>query len=184
MMPKRRHLGGLFAMVKQRTIATDDAYSIFLVDRRARGYTVGTMQFYRQKLGGLVRWSVEGGAERLDRVTAQMIRAYIVELTDRGMSPWTIHGVTRAARAFFNWALEEGMITASPMAKVANPKLPKEPLEPFADEEVQKMLTAAPDARGRALVLFLLDTGVRASECAALNGEDVNLRTGEVLEAV
>lgn len=44
-------------------------------------------------------------------------------------------------------------------------------------EDVHKLLTTAPDARTRAVVMALLDTGLRAAEMAKLDGDDIDLRT-------
>jgi site-specific recombinase XerD len=66
------------------------------------------------------------------------------------------------------------------MANVPNPKPAKNILPAFTGEEVQRLLSTSPDARARALIFFLLDTGLRAAEVVKLNGSDVDLKSGAV----
>lgn len=64
-------------------------------------------------------------------------------------------------------------------------KLEQQIVQPFSVEQVKRLLAAA-DARtptGRrnhALMLFLLDTGVRASECVSVHLDDVDWEQGRV----
>lgn len=75
---------------------------------------------------------------------------------------------------------------ANPMRKVRAPKVRQGPLPPVVLEDLRAMLrtcerkTFAGD-RDRALLMLLLDTGVRRAEMCALNIEDVNLVTGTIL---
>lgn len=62
------------------------------------------------------------------------------------------------------------------MPRRAIPKLPKKILPAFEAADVQRLLAAC--ERDRALVL--LDTGLRAAELVALNGGNVNERSGAV----
>lgn len=102
----------------------------------------------------------------------------------RKLSPYTVHAHTRALSAFFNWAVEAGHLKRSPMAGFKKPKVPKKIMPTFTKEEVQQLLKACEDYRAqaairdRALVLFLLSTGVRAKELCDLTLDrlDANLR--------
>jgi site-specific recombinase XerD len=167
-------------MVQRRSIQLRDAFSVFLVDRKARGFTPSTIVYYEQKLGAFITWAEKQGVKTVGNITPNAIRTYIVVLQERGQKVMTIIGSTRAIRAFCNFAVAEGWIDRSPMSTVPNPKPPKHILPAFAPEEVQRLLAAAPDTRTRALVLFLLDTGLRAAEVAKLNGADIDLQVGAV----
>lgn len=167
-------------MVQQRSIKLRDAYSVFLVDRKARGFTTSTVRYYEQKLGAFVTWAEQDGVHTIAQLKADTVRAYIVCLQERGLKEATVIGAARAVRAFSNFAVAEGWVARSPMATVPNPKPAKRILPAFSAEEVVRLLTAAPDARARALVLFLLDTGLRAAEAAKLNGGDIDLQSGTV----
>jgi integrase/recombinase XerC/integrase/recombinase XerD len=83
-------------------------------------------------------------------------------------------------RRFFRFCVAEELIAVSPMARVKMPRTPKKILPAFTAEDVDKLLQAATTQRDKALLLFLLDTGARAAECAALNLADVDPRLGVV----
>lgn len=73
----------------------------------------------------------------------------------------------------------------NPITKVKAPRLAEEPLEPVDVKVVGSMLetcdTSFLGKRNRAILLFLLDTGLRARELLSVNLEDINLITGNVL---
>lgn len=167
-------------MPQKRTLSLKEAYSLFLVDRKSRGYTRDTVRFYRDKVGLFVRWCEAQGATQLRDLTPSLLRSYFVALIDKGNNEATRNAAGRGLRAFCRWALAEGLLTSSPLENVAIPRPPREILPAFTPQDVKKLHTAAPDARSRALLLFLLDTGVRVQECARLNGGDLDMAAGEV----
>ena len=69
------------------------------------------------------------------------------------------------------------------MDRVAMPRLEKRISPPFSPDEIQDLLLACdrssvPGTRNYAIVLTLLDTGLRAAECVSLRVADVNMRSG------
>jgi len=102
-------------------------------------------------------------------------------------------------RTFFGWLVAEGELTASPMARIPPPVDRPDQIEPFTGEQIDALLQAArrpgkpagkgkgkpPERRGNprrdeAILLLLLDTGIRASELCALTCADVDLHAGQV----
>ena len=167
-------------MARKQGISLKEAYNLFLVDRRSRGFTPATLRFYRDKVGLFVRWCESQAATQLDDLNPHLIRAYFVALIDKGNNDATRNGAGRGIRAFCLWAVADGLLKSSPLTNVSIPRPPKAIPPAFSRDDVKKLYTVAPDARSRALVLFLLDTGVRVQELANLNGDDVNMSTGEV----
>ncbi len=151
------------------------AYAAFLLDRRARGVSPDTLRHYSDKLGQFVTWA---GARPTAELTAGLIRAYLVGLAERGLGEWTVHGAARAVRAFCRWLVAEGALPHNPMP--AMPHKPRGILPPFTTDEVTRLVDAAEDARDRAFVLVLLDSGLRVAELCRLEGRDVNLQNGRV----
>lgn len=66
------------------------------------------------------------------------------------------------------------------MRNIAMPRLPKQILPAFTPGDIKALLKAAPSEREKAMLLFLLDTGLRAQELLALRGEAVDVKTGAV----
>jgi integrase/recombinase XerD len=74
----------------------------------------------------------------------------------------------------------------NPINKVKSPRVPIEPLDPVKIEDIKAILEICPKdtlvgLRDKAMVYFLLDSGVRANELLEINFEDINSMTGEIL---
>lgn len=83
-------------------------------------------------------------------------------------------------RSFLRWLEAEGYIEANPMSGLAVPKSRPEPIQPFSTENIVALLEAARRSnhprRDEAILRFMLDTGVRASELCGLCLKDLDLR--------
>lgn len=81
--------------------------------------------------------------------------------------------------SLFAFIVAEGELDESPMDRVRAPEPQSDQIQPFTPEQMRAILAAAARSpyavRDTALVLFLLDTGARASEVAGLRRCDVNL---------
>ncbi len=95
----------------------------------------------------------------------------------------TVHGHLKDMRAFVRWLHEEGLLPAVP--KVPMPKLPQTLFPVLTDAELRQILqsqqlnvTTEIGKRNRALVMFMLDTGVRLAEVAGLKREDLYFNEG------
>lgn len=92
------------------------------------------------------------------------------------MRPVSMHGHYRVLRALFNWMVKEDAIEFSPFARVPAPIFRSEIKQPLPIEQTTKLIQAAKRSlnprRDEAIVLLLLDTGIRASELRGLKVED------------
>lgn len=90
----------------------------------------------------------------------------------------------RAVQQFFRWAVEEGELDQSPMARMRPPIIPEEPPPVLGEDELRKLLSSMSgksfvDRRDTAIVALLIDTGLRRAECAGLRLEDIDLTAGQ-----
>ncbi len=152
----------------------------FFLDRQARRCSPDTLIWYRKYVGALVTWLNAHAITRPEDITPSHLRAFLVELHGKGLSPHSVHHHASAARAFLNFLVAEGLIVQSPMHNVPMPKLPSRILPSFTPKEAQELLKACKSNRDRAIILFLLDTGCRAGEFVGLDVGDVDVRTGTV----
>ena len=88
--------------------------------------------------------------------------------------------VYRDLRAFLNFCVREGWLETSPLANVKPPRVEKRDPEVFTPEQVQQIIQHAGSARNRAVVLLLLDTGLRGAELCNLAGRDIDMQSGAV----
>ena len=178
----------------------------FLQYKAAEGLSDSTLYSYERDLN---RWIQHSGDVLIGSVTTQQIRAHLAWLRTgyqpvrRGggthpLSPKTIRNVWVALRSFFTWASAEFEIPC-PMDAVPAPRFEVAPVEPFTKEEIIDLLKgcrykreAYPSDRCRftmrrptarrdeALILVLLDTGLRATELCSLLIGDLDPKTGRV----
>jgi site-specific recombinase XerD len=95
------------------------------------------------------------------------------------LSPFTVKTRVRAIHRLFTWANREKFIESNPMNDVPIPKVPKSFKARYSEDEIRRLLKACEghkplDVRNRAIILFLLDTGLRASELCALTLDRVD----------
>lgn len=158
-----------------------DAYKIYRLDAQARRLTPATLGTYKDRIEPFIKWCETRNAPLLHDVTATLLRTYLVHLQERELASHTVNGIARALKAFFNFCVSEGLITDTPMRRVTIPKVDKQILPAFSVDDAQKLLAVCESKRDEAVLLFLLDTGVRASELIGLNGSDIEAETGVVV---
>ena len=105
------------------------------------------------------------------------------------MSDTSVQAYFRAVRAFFNWCYREGIIDYTPFAdgRLQCPKARQKVVPSYEDGDVSTMLQACQDhdrersLRDTAIILLLLDTGIRASELCGLRLADLERGRVKVL---
>ncbi len=98
----------------------------------------------------------------------------------KAVRPITARTYYRCLATFFKWTVEEGAISVSPMEKIKAPPVKNTLKEPLSEDQVAALLGAAKNSthrhRDTAMLLFLLDTGVRAAELCNLKMADVDFK--------
>lgn len=99
---------------------------------------------------------------------------------DERLSPYSIHGYVRAIKAFWSWLYAEGYLITNTMTGLKPPRVPKKVIATFSTEQIQKMLAAINRSTSRGfrdliIVSILLDTGIRQSELAGLQKDDIDI---------
>ena len=182
------------------------AIPFFLNYKTAEGLSARTIDSYERTLS---KWLAYQGDDEISAITKQEITAYLSWLhTDyvpkrfngknHPLSPKTLRNIWVTLSSFYSWAKLEFEIP-NPMESILAPRFKINPVEPFKQDEVETMLKVclhsrevhpgnrrnffmrlANGTRGQAILLVLLDTGVRATELYSLTVNDVDLKTGKV----
>ena len=159
----------------------------FLVDRRAQRKSEGTLGFYRQKLALFGEYCDAQGITATTQLTPTLIRNFILWLQQRGHNDGGVHAFYRTVRTFLYWWEEEYEPEGwkNPIRKVKPPRVDKRLLDPASDRAVSALLGVYSGgylgARDKAAILFLCDTGCRASEFTGLNLADYHVSSGAVV---
>lgn len=156
-----------------------EAYETFMLDAKARRCTNRTLEHYKHRIGAFIRFLDDQKVNNLSEISSTHIRSHLIALQDRGLTSHSQHAAARAIRAWLNFCVREELLTDSPMKRVKMPKLAVVKKPHLSTEDVQKLLHHAND-REAAIVLSLIDTGVRATEFISLNGSDIDIVNGIV----
>ena len=84
----------------------DEALEGFITERRSRGLSPRTIDFYIEKLSRFRKYSSSTGLSNLDEISSADIRLYLLKLAET-CSNGGVHAHYRALRSFFNWWDEE-----------------------------------------------------------------------------
>lgn len=159
----------------------------FITDRKVQNLSKGTVRFYVEKLKLFAQYCDLESVFRVRQITPDIIRGYLVYLQEKDHNPGGIHAAYRTLRTFLYWWEQETEPDGwkNPIKKVRAPKLAVEPLEPVSIDIVRKLIETCEEKtllalRDKALLVFLLDTGARASEVCAVNLEDIDLVSGSI----
>jgi integrase/recombinase XerC len=152
-------------------------FKMFMLHQEASHHTPKTLTHYRYTLNKFLRHLAHRGIKAPEDVKAEHIRAFLAYLQRQGYKDTTLHAHARAIKTFFNFLVTEEVLEVSPMHKVAMPKLEKKIHPPFTTEDIEALLEACQGEyalRDKAIVLCLLDSGLRISEFAGMNVGDVD----------
>ncbi len=145
------------------------AADLFCAAKTAEGLSPRSILWYRMILDRLV--GRFGPKRPVDDLTSPELRAWLVELRAT-LAPISVAGYVRGLRAFGNWFAADGIADARALRTLARPRVPHKVMEPLSDDDLRKLLSVA-DLRDRAIVLLLLDTGLRVSEAAGISVADL-----------
>jgi len=144
-----------------------------------------TIPGYRRTL---VRFVDFVGDMEMATVTSDDIRRFLLHLRSMGLGKRTVSDAWVPLSSLWTWAENELGIAHVIRGKVKRPPFTKKVIEPFSQDAMRKLLDALwIDAQGaerktalrdRAMLLTLLDSGVRVSELCALTIADINQDAG------
>jgi integrase/recombinase XerD len=169
------------------TVATqselEEAFHLWLESMQARQFSPNTLRGYRVNVGAFIRYlRKQLNLTTLDAVQPQHIRRWLIYRQQHGVSNAQLHNDYRQPRTFWNWCLREELTTNNPFAKVEKPKLQPTLKPALTPHEVEQILQACEGKdwlrlRDKALILLLLDTGLRIHEAHKLTVADAQRET-------
>ncbi|HUI82690.1 MAG TPA: tyrosine recombinase XerC [Candidatus Binatia bacterium] len=144
-----------------------------LQDRNASAHTV---KAYRSDLAQFAEYVGPQGWRHIDHI---LIRGYLANLYERGLSKASVARALAALRSLYRWLAQEGEVSQNPAALVSTPKLPKKlPRVPTIEEVNAVLDSGMPECsafreRDQAILELLYGCGIRNSELVGINRDDV-----------
>jgi integrase/recombinase XerD len=152
---------------------------------KVAGRSPRTINWYRDNLLEFVRFAErDGRPATLGDLQAPVVRRWLLSLQSRPrrLAPSSVAGRVRTLKAFGTWAASELDLASNPLRAVPLPRIPEQLVPSLRDPEIIALLRAVEGSRDperdRAIILLLLDTGVRVSEAASLRVGDLDLVEG------
>lgn len=167
-----------------------DRYLLSLMTLRSPA----TIAWYRKRLDPLRSLS-----ENISSITLSDLQAVYAQLANQkfrlvnhpsgrasspgGLSPATLRGYVRAWRGFFNWLVDDGILTCSPAAKLKLPRLPDQPPKAVTRSDMELIIEAArlSSERDYAILCILADSACRVSGLCSITLDNLDLARAQAI---
>ena len=178
-----------------------DLMGRYASDNEAEGKSPKTIIWYNDLLKQYCRY-LEDSAITTDvsAINRDQAKAYMLYLHNRTrcprhsnppaptqppLSPKTIQCHIRCLKAFSTWAFEERYTSENRLEHLKLPKAPSVVIEPLTQAEIQKLISSidkhSPTGiRNHAILVTMLDTGLRVAEVSSITLANLNLADGYV----
>jgi integrase/recombinase XerD len=179
------------SQTSREQVTHDARYRAFLLERFAdfltleKGSSTRTREAYDRDVARFVEFALTRGASAPIAVTPRMLREFVYQLKDLGLSPSSIRRNVSAVRSYFRFLIGDGHVVRDPSERLDTPQRWRTLPEVLTVSEIQKLL-AAPTMddplyfRDRAMLELAYGAGLRVSEWIGIGVKDVWLNEGLV----
>ena len=185
-----RSLAGAFILTKQ-TEAKSPRTVEFYADNLRRFLWYAENEGWPQDIHGITTWHIRAF---LGYVSTEKHRWGLTgngsETSKHQVSRTTVHHYYNVLKAFFSWVVQEGFLPGSIMDNIRLSRVTPKIIKPYLLDEIRRIMAICDydfshnsrflGSRNRALVLVLLDTGLRLSEILAMTLGDASSSTGHL----
>ncbi|MGB2584337.1 MAG: tyrosine-type recombinase/integrase [Dehalococcoidia bacterium] len=167
---------------------------------RSEGKSPRTIEWYSRVIKYLTQYlERQGYRTQLGEVNIHVVREFILYLQTKtkwsdhpffpsptgNLAAISVQTYVRGLRAFFGWLHKEGYTEENLLADLKPPKAPQKMVEVLKENEISKILSCldsktASGCRNTAIVIMMLDTGLRLSELTNLKMENTHIEEGYV----
>lgn len=162
-----------------------------------RNLSRATIDDYGRTFRRITGYLAARNVTRIDDITPDHVNAFLNDMAKTGMGRKTQLNLWIALSSLWSWA-ETNVPVPHIMRQVPRPRPAKVQPQPYTADEIKRLLDAADytapwtgrgtntrtrratGLRDRAMMLVLLDTGMRASEICALRVDDYDSKTGRL----
>jgi integrase/recombinase XerC len=133
-----------------------------------------TLRAYTMNLGLFATYCEAEGVKRPTGITHRFLRGFLVELNGKGLAKSSVARYIAAVRSFTRFLAREGELETDPARTLRSPS-PRRPLPlQLGENDVARLIDAAPTPRDRAILETLYGGGLRVSELVGLDRDDVH----------
>lgn len=166
----------------------------FTLSLEARHLSPHTVRDYTSTLGKLAKFLHEDPP--VTDIRPRDIEMFLASFS--GLSNKSLHNYYIGLSAFWSWMVRDEIVTVNIVRKITPPKPEVKEIQPLTEAEIKAVMSSlsrsrvyqrdgrsvdhalAQFERNRAIILLMLDTGVRASELCDLKIEDLDNRNNRI----
>ena len=144
-------------------------------------YSPHTVKAYQIDLTQFQDYLEESFESVLQKAKHPMVRSWLAQMLDYGISPRTVNRKITALKSFYKFLLKDEIITEDPTSKVVPPKMSKK-LPAFVEEGHMRQLLDELDftddyagVRDKLMIELFYSTGIRQSELINLKIKNIDL---------
>jgi site-specific recombinase XerD len=173
-----------WADINMAELELDKLILHFAQSNKAEGKSPKTIGWYTEMLTGFTRFLTASGERPvLKEFNIVSVRKFVIHEQEREISPYSVQGQVRALKAFASWLCDEGYTSERVLQNLKLPKVPINLIEPLTNAEIDQLVNyqnplTAIGCRDIAILIVMLDTGVRLSELCDLSFEDAHIEQG------
>jgi integrase/recombinase XerC len=161
----------------------------YLAELARRGASKHTIKNYGSDLDQFATYFEPPGqtAPEIEQLDLALLREWLADLYDRGLSSVSVRRKLAAARAMFKFLMEEGTIQKNVTTRLRTPKTKQRLPEVMSEEKTNILLDNVESgdmvelpSKERDIAFFelLYGCGIRVSELVGINLEDIDLAEG------
>lgn len=144
---------------------------MFIDAKKLQGRSLKTLKYYKETIFRMLKFV----DKPILLIGTDDLRRWLLTCGET-MSPTSVNNLKRNISSFFQWLENEEYIIKSPVKRIGNIKVEKQVKKPFSITETEKLRMNCDTLRLRAMIEFLLSSGVRLSELVQLNIDDIDMQ--------
>ena len=165
-------------------MTVSEVFYQFMRSKKLAGLSQATITDYAAHLKGFL--SYVGDSFPVSDISEELVQNYILSLYGRRLKKASVATYIRNLRIFLSYVCKLSPLPFSP-SSIRVPKNPKKQLQVYSDDEIRQIFqavhTSAPwlNARNRAIIALMLDSGLRQGEISSLLRSDVSFNPPRLL---
>ena len=145
---------------------------MFLGSKRTTGRSENTLRQYSREIYNMLDFL----GKRLEDITGMDLRYYYAVMREtRHIKMSTMRTRIHYLSSFWDFLTLEKLVPDNPVKRIGSLRLDSIIKKPFATDDIESLRLSCRNSRDRAMVEFLLATGLRVSELCKLNVGDLDM---------
>ena len=169
------------ARISNNKVVTKEVEDFLTYLEKERRFSLHTVESYKEDVSFFVGF-LSDNKKSVNEVDVALIRAYLLELTNSGLSKSTIKRNIAALKHFYKFLFLRNYISNEPFELITSPKQEEKLPDFLSDDEIVQLLEANRrrtdelSSRDQAILELMFASGLRASEVVNLTLQSLYLR--------